>query len=112
MGKSHQTVALFWWVFCLCAHPLGQQTNQPETAPFKIEVKVNKVLVPVVVRDAQHRAVCNLTKEDFQVFDQNEPQAISGFALEKRGVVENGSSSPANPNPGPQSSTPLQRFFV
>jgi len=37
--------------------------------------------VPVVVRDSQERAVGNLTKDDFQVFDKGKRQAISGFTV-------------------------------
>lgn len=40
--------------------------------------------MPVVARDAQSRAVGNLTKENFQVFDNGKAQAINGFMLVKR----------------------------
>lgn len=46
------------------------------------------MLVPVVVRDGRGRAVGNLQKEDFEVFDQGKQQVISGFTIEKRAVRE------------------------
>ena len=63
----------------MSAHLYAQQTNEtpPESGSSKIIVTVNAVLVPVVVRDSQGRAVGNLEKKDFEVFDRNKPQAIS-----------------------------------
>jgi VWFA-related protein len=40
---------------------------------------VNLVSVPVVVRETQGRAVGNLRKEDFRLFDQGKPQIITKF---------------------------------
>ena len=62
-------------------------------------MKVNAVLVEVVVRDSQGRAVGDLKREDFQVFDQNNLQEISGFSIQKRAVAESG-PAPVETRPG------------
>ncbi|MBZ5728821.1 MAG: VWA domain-containing protein [Acidobacteriia bacterium] len=53
--------------------------------PVMFKSKVNLVLVPVVVRDKQGKALGNLRLEDFQLFDKGKPQIISMFSLEKSG---------------------------
>jgi len=56
-------------------------TRDVET-PFKLQVERNLVLVRVLVRDNKGRAVENLHKEDFQLFDRGKPQTILHFSLE------------------------------
>ena len=56
-------------------------SSHDETTTFK--VKVNLVEVRVVVRDAKGKAVGNLKQEDFQLFDNGKPQAITQFSMER-----------------------------
>ena len=79
-------LAIVW-----CAHSAAQQTSAPPEPTFKIEV--NRLLVPVVVRDAQGRSVGGLQQEDFQVLDNGKNRPISAFAVEQRGATVAGATS-------------------
>jgi VWFA-related protein len=94
---------------------MGRQIQQP---PPVVRSFVSEVLVPVVVRDAHGHAVGNLTKDDFQVFDNGKPQTITGFTIVKRATEPSAANSSA-PSPdaadSPAVSQPLsppQRFVV
>jgi VWFA-related protein len=56
----------------------GDQTQEPPL----IRVRVNVVEVRVVVRDEHGKPVPNLTREDFQLFDDGKPQTIANFTVE------------------------------
>jgi len=94
------------------------QQTAPPTPPAVIKAKVTEVLVPVVVRDAHGGAVGNLSKNDFQVFDNGKPQTITGFTIIKRATKASltNSSAPrpvASDSPAvSQSASPPQRFVV
>ena len=79
------------------APPLQQQAqppanpNQPEMSTHEetttsFHAHVNLVTVPVVARDARGKAVGNLTRENFQLFDKGKLQEISRFSVEKVGA--------------------------
>jgi VWFA-related protein len=53
-----------------------------------LKVRVNLVQVRVVLKNPKGQAVEDLRKEDFQLFDDGKPQAISRFSAEKGGPPE------------------------
>jgi len=96
----------------------AQQTQETSTHndSFVLKSDVNVVLVPVVVRDVQGREVGNLKKEDFQVFDNDKPQVISAFTIQKREMAE-ANTKPTDPTPSASSAIPKlttvpERFIV
>src|ERR1700675_74008 len=65
----------------------AQDAAQPEVASRETQAvfsaRVNLVMVPVVVRDKQGRAIGSLKKEDFALFDRGKTQTITRFAMEQ-----------------------------
>ena len=53
----------------------------------RIRVNVQLVLARIVVRDTNGRAIGNLRKEDFELFDNGKKQTISEFDVERIGPV-------------------------
>src|SRR5882724_4228417 len=79
------------------------QTNQGDKKPAgqdqSIQLQSQLLEIHAVVTDKQGHIIKNLKKEDFTVFENNNPQAINFFSAE----TVNG-NSPGNPeNPGQKS---------
>jgi VWFA-related protein len=62
------------------AEPKQEVSMQDTGATFKL--RVNLVQVHVIVRDNTNKPVANLTKDDFQLFDNGKLQPISTFGIE------------------------------
>jgi VWFA-related protein len=98
-GKAFTAIVVFSAALSLRAQitvPSPQATPAP--GGMILQVHVNSVLVPVVVRDAQGRALGDLKEEDFKVFDQGKKRAIAGFSIEEGPPADAGAQSLA---PGP-----------
>jgi VWFA-related protein len=78
-----------WCVYSAAQTPVSSTPapDAPEItsheAPITFSSRVNLISVPVVVRDKEGRAVGNLQKEDFEVFDKGKAQVITKFSIEK-----------------------------
>jgi len=83
--------------------PAAANQNSPEMVtrdePTAFQSKVNLVMVPVVVRNAQGHAIGNFGKESFQLFDKGKPQEISRFTVEKTGAPAGRESAAAADRP-------------
>lgn len=98
---------------------IGLAAQKIQHAPT-IRVQVNSVFVPVVVRDSKGHAVVDLTKDDFQVFDNGRLISISGFAIEKRAEIYSTKAvqSPSaalkvlKPAPTAQAAPPVPTRFI
>ncbi|HTZ34327.1 MAG TPA: VWA domain-containing protein [Methylomirabilota bacterium] len=66
------------WTVIACTAVFAQQ-QQPET-PQPIRIAVDRVNVGVIVTDAKGNFVENLRQQEFEVLDNNSPQAITDFA--------------------------------
>ena len=79
------------------AKPAAEMATHDEPAMFK--ARVNLVVVPVVVRDRQGKALGSFKQEDFQLFDKGKPQFIARFSVEKSaGRLSKAGAAPA-PSP-------------
>src|SRR5579863_2328074 len=81
----------------LAAWPQNQPEVSSEDNPITFSSRVNLVSVPVVVRDRAGRAVGNLTREDFQLFDKGKLQLITKFSMEKSDSAANTAGSATAP---------------
>ena len=113
------TLLLGCLAFLFSAQPAAQQPANSEDVPLKLKVNVNRVLVPVVVRDKQGRTVGDLKQENFQVFDNDKQRTISEFTVEKRGGPDanaagspESAAPPASPDTAVQSSVLPDRIIV
>lgn len=90
--------------------------QSPEPGGLVLQIHVNAVLVPVVVRDAQGKAVGGLKQENFKVFDQGKPRPLSGFSVQESPQVEAQTQAAAQPAaPAPATAVPAAapgRFII
>ena len=86
--------------------------DEPLTTGIALQVNVNRVLVPVVVRDKQGRSVRDLKKDDFQVFDNDKPRVVSAFAVERRPAADSNSGNNADSGAEPSAAANAPPHFI
>jgi VWFA-related protein len=103
---------LLFGLISLCGAAAQEQSAQT----FKSGVTM--IQVPVVVRDRDGHAVGDLTKDDFQLFDDGKQVAIAGFTVDKPGsqaIPDRSLPDPngaAQPAPSGAAADVPERFIV
>jgi VWFA-related protein len=86
------------------------QTTGP-LPPLTVQVEVHVVNVDVTVTDANGNPVLDLTKDDFKIFEDGQPQKVANFYViqnaDVKAVPGNGVAAPASP-----ASDQFRRKFV
>jgi VWFA-related protein len=94
----------------------GQEPAQSETpsttTPLTLKVERNEVPVRVVVRDAQGKPVRNLTRDDFRILDDGQPQVITHFSAEGAAVPIPGAAKAGGETKPSASPEVAHRFVV
>jgi VWFA-related protein len=95
MSLRFGACAVLFYAAGSCSLAQDTEVNlRDEPATFR--ARVNLVLVPVVVRDKNGRAIGDLKKEDFALFDNGKPQVITKFSVEKAGAAKPEFAKPDN----------------
>lgn len=101
--------------------PQPPEMRTDESTPgFTVKAQRNEVLVRVVVRDASGKAISNLTKDDFRLYDSGKPQAVTSFSTEGGGAPMAGGTAAAGsaapkaqaPVPEPGLPSPIAQRYV
>lgn len=105
---------LCYFGLVVCSYIFAQQPQDTQpTGTYTFKSNVNVVEVPVVVRDKKGRAVGDLKKENFQIFDNDKPQTISGFTIQGReGIETKVHAVPVLPGATPIPTVVPNRFIV
>ena len=83
------------------AQPAPSSAPEPSSdSSFRLELRTDLVLVPVVVRDGIGGSIGNLTKENFEIFDKGKREEIASFTMETRNTEAMGSGSAARAQSG------------
>lgn len=72
---------------CLQDGPQPPPRGQGQSARPNLRVDSNLVLVPVSVADQRNHPITGLEKENFRVFDDGAPRAITAFAMQDEPVA-------------------------
>jgi hypothetical protein len=81
MSRMFAIRALLFGLFLFWVTPLHSQTATPDSSDehttFRSNVRV--VLPDIVVRNGKDEPVTGLPKEDFQILEDGQPQALASF---------------------------------
>jgi VWFA-related protein len=81
MWRRWSTHAAIGWPIVLLLAGIATLVAQDRPQPPTFRSATNLVVVDAIVTDQQGRFVSDLTKDDFQIFEDGKPQALATFSL-------------------------------
>ncbi len=89
LGRMLRTSVLLFLTVTVAAAQIPGAPPEIATreSPVTFKTGTSLVSVPVVVRDSRGRAVGNLVRDDFQLFENGKPQRVSRFSVERLGAI-------------------------
>jgi VWFA-related protein len=85
--RAFAVLAGLVWAGLLSFSTTGEDPAQKKKADQTIRVQVGMVSLPVVVTTRDGRRVTDLTKEDFEVYEEGKLQDLAGFAATEEPVT-------------------------
>jgi VWFA-related protein len=80
--------------------------------PLTAHVDVNVVNVDVTVTDRSGKPVMDLSRDDFEIFEDGKPMRVSNFSLVEKTTQSITTTRPASPQQAAAVSTPLRRKIL
>ncbi len=82
-GSGLRVVAVLLAAAVVGLAPWRQAVAQADDQPFTLSVQAQVVTVPVTVRDAKGKLLDGLTKEDFTLLEDGQPQTIRRLSVDR-----------------------------
>ncbi len=114
MTRLRNKVSILSCLLLIFQSATAQQTK-PATDDQAIKLKSELVELRAVVTDKKGQIVDNLAKEDFEILENNKPQAVSFFSIERTRAAQARIASDKKPEietPKPALSAPPSRTIV
>src|SRR6266550_167704 len=94
----------FIFISSLWSNSFAAQEKKEDERDKQLRLKAELVEVRAVVTDKRGQPVGNLTKDDFEVLEDNRPQVLSFFSVENIGALPDSKTPAATTTPtGPTS---------
>ncbi len=105
MQPTKATRAFLLTVLCGSIIAVAPSSAQQTSTSFTESIDVDLINVEVVVTDKQGEPITDLTRDDFEIFEDGQAMEVTNFYVAKGHAVENPQASPNASQPPPVAAT-------